>query len=650
MLVNYFEDDIDYSQPILWILVISPILGAFLQVYCNVIMAKDATRARAVLINSIYHKIFLLSPMAKESFSTGQIIILFSEDVNQLFQAYLNLHRTLGELLDVVACVYLMYYQVGLCASLAIIYAILAIVISKISLKQLINLRQKKLFFTELRCRLTNELLNGIRIIRLYGWENIYFKKIIDARQQEMEYLWWIGSIYNTIVVWLLTSGPLLQSVIIFSVCIYTGHTLTVAKAFSMLTLFSVLSSSLTFLSSGFHYLSQSLVASKRIIAFLRADELQLYIRYHDDDGNSAVDDHLWSGPISQENVGRSKYSTHTIAPTVMTNVAIVWNEVSLGWRQYGKVIGKLSSGEAHTKSIKSTNRKPSVYNTFHQSVIQDPKDEEVDEHSGLLASTIMDPHRKISVKNVSITICKGELIALIGPVGCGKTSLILSLLEDINLLSGSISMAKSLQNNLAYCEQSPWVVSGTIRDNILLCSTKPFSQVNLDRAVAASALYQDLKELESGLHTVVGERGKTLSGGQRARVSFARALYSNASLFVLDDILCAVDAHIALHMFQEGVVKMLKGCTRLMVTNQANVLPYCDKIIALDISGELTFLAHSQSMHCSFISQAAAILAMKNPLKMRSIVNRTHLQFLLKALRRINRMITQCLLMISRR
>jgi ABC-type multidrug transport system fused ATPase/permease subunit len=223
------------------------------------------------------------------------------------------------------------------------------------------------------------------------------------------------------------------------------------------------------------------------------------------------------------------------------------------------------------------------MYSTFDQG--EDLESEE---------SNLICPHRgsspKIILRNISVTIAMGELIAIVGPVGSGKSSLLASILEEMNLLSGSISVASSFKNSLAYCEQTPWVVSGTIRDNILLGSTKPFSRNDLNQAIFASGIGRDMREMKAGLHTLVGEKGKTLSGGQRARVSFARAIYSEAQLVLLDDILCAVDAHVAQHMFQEGVLKAMKGRTRLLITNQTNILPLCDKVVILNSAGEVSY------------------------------------------------------------
>ncbi len=161
-----------------------------------------------------------------------------------------------------------------------------------------------------------------------------------------------------------------------------------------------------------------------------------------------------------------------------------------------------------------------------------------------------------------------------------------------MTLVSGQVSLHTKFQGSIACCEQNPWVISGTIKDNITLGITteKPENSEALQLAIVASGLEQDLQELPQGLMTAVGEKGKTLSGGQRARVSFARAIYSNAQLVLLDDVFCAVDAHVARHIFFEGIVKALGGRTRLLVTNEMKVLPYCDKIISLSENGEVEY------------------------------------------------------------
>uniref|UniRef100_A0A673KPK5 ATP-binding cassette sub-family C member 5 n=1 Tax=Sinocyclocheilus rhinocerous TaxID=307959 RepID=A0A673KPK5_9TELE len=174
-----------------------------------------------------------------------------------------------------------------------------------------------------------------------------------------------------------------------------------------------------------------------------------------------------------------------------------------------------------------------------------------------------------------------GSLLGVCGNVGSGKTSLISSILEQMHLLSGSVSA----NGTLAYVSQQAWIFHGTVRDNILM--GEPFDQTRYARVIHACSLKPDLEILPYGDQTEIGERGINLSGGQKQRVSLARAVYSNRDIFLLDDPLSAVDAHVGKHIFEECIKKELKGKSVILITHQLQYLEFCDQVLLLD-NGEL--------------------------------------------------------------
>uniref|UniRef100_A0A8C1R931 ATP-binding cassette sub-family C member 5 n=1 Tax=Cyprinus carpio TaxID=7962 RepID=A0A8C1R931_CYPCA len=187
----------------------------------------------------------------------------------------------------------------------------------------------------------------------------------------------------------------------------------------------------------------------------------------------------------------------------------------------------------------------------------------------------------KPSLRNISFTLSKGSLLGVCGNVGSGKTSLISSILEQMHLLSGSVSA----NGTLAYVSQQAWIFHGTVKDNILM--GEPFDQTRYARVIYACSLKPDLAILPYGDQTEIGERGINLSGGQKQRVSLARAVYSNRDIFLLDDPLSAVDAHVGKHIFEECIKKELKGKSVILVTHQLQYLEFCDQVLLLD-NGEI--------------------------------------------------------------
>ena len=194
---------------------------------------------------------------------------------------------------------------------------------------------------------------------------------------------------------------------------------------------------------------------------------------------------------------------------------------------------------------------------------------------------------------NVDFLCKQSEFVAIIGSVGSGKSSLLNSILGEMKLSSGDIYVGS---NKVSYVAQNPFILNGTIRENIIFYSRAPFNRDKFRKVLHACALEEDLISLHDGDQALVGEKGITLSGGQKARISLARALYNGANLYLLDDPLSAVDTHVGEHLFHECIVKyMLTGGLEetnqnirkpsvILVTNAVHFLksPYVNKIYVM--------------------------------------------------------------------
>jgi ABC-type multidrug transport system fused ATPase/permease subunit len=180
----------------------------------------------------------------------------------------------------------------------------------------------------------------------------------------------------------------------------------------------------------------------------------------------------------------------------------------------------------------------------------------------------------------VNLSIKQGTFVGIVGPVGSGKSSLLAAILGEMNLISG-----ESLTNDssFSYANQSPWILADTFRNNILL--NRPFDEQRYRNTIYACCLDIDLSLVgSSGDLTVIGEKGVNLSGGQKARVSLARALYADADIYLLDDPLSAVDSKVATQIYKRciGADSLLKHKTRLLVTHQTQFLSETHQIIFL--------------------------------------------------------------------
>ncbi|XP_074563219.1 ABC transporter C family member 2-like [Curcuma longa] len=184
------------------------------------------------------------------------------------------------------------------------------------------------------------------------------------------------------------------------------------------------------------------------------------------------------------------------------------------------------------------------------------------------------------TLSNVNLDIPVGSLIAIVGSTGEGKTSLISAMLGELQPVAGS-DTSVTMRGTVAYVPQISWIFNATVRDNILFGS--PFQLSRYEKAIEVTALQHDLGLLPGGDLTEIGERGVNISGGQKQRVSMARAVYSDSDVYIFDDPLSALDAHVGRQVFDKCIKDQLRDKTRVLVTNQLHFLPNVDKIILVN-------------------------------------------------------------------
>ncbi|CAL8104322.1 unnamed protein product [Orchesella dallaii] len=182
----------------------------------------------------------------------------------------------------------------------------------------------------------------------------------------------------------------------------------------------------------------------------------------------------------------------------------------------------------------------------------------------------------KLTLSDVNLKTEGDKIIVIAGAVGSGKTSILHVLLGELPVADGKCE----IQGQISYASQEPWVFAGDVKQNILF--GRPFDEEKYKSVVKAAALEDDFKQLEFGDQTIVGERGVSLSGGQKARVNLARCLYQDADIYLLDDPLSAVDTRVSRHLFEKCIRKHLAGKLRILVTHQLQYLPQADHILVL--------------------------------------------------------------------
>ncbi|XP_063082695.1 ATP-binding cassette sub-family C member 6 [Cavia porcellus] len=194
----------------------------------------------------------------------------------------------------------------------------------------------------------------------------------------------------------------------------------------------------------------------------------------------------------------------------------------------------------------------------------------------------------------INLTVPQGCLLAIVGPVGAGKSSLLSALLGELSKLEGSVSM----QGSVAYVPQEAWVQNTSVVENV--CFQQELNLPWLETVLQACALGPDVESFPAGMHTPTGEQGMNLSGGQKQRLSLARAVYRKAAVYLLDDPLAALDAHVGQHVFHQviGPRGLLQGTTRILVTHALHVLPHVDQVMVLEDGGITEMGSYQELLH----------------------------------------------------
>ena len=207
----------------------------------------------------------------------------------------------------------------------------------------------------------------------------------------------------------------------------------------------------------------------------------------------------------------------------------------------------------------------------------------------------------------INCCISRRRLIGITGPVGCGKSSLFHSIIGEIPSHHGQIAH----QGRIAYVSQTPWLFSGTVRENILF--GREYISKAFQRAIEVCSMKEDLALLPKGDLTHIGERGVSLSGGQRARVNLARAVYSDADIYLLDDPLSSVDVKVSNEIFEKCIGEALSDRIRLLITHQPNYLQMADMVFLIGKDGSLSQGTFKELCESGQFSEISALISSEN-------------------------------------
>ncbi|KAG0204740.1 hypothetical protein BGX28_003401 [Mortierella sp. GBA30] len=492
-------------------------------------------RARAAVIAMIYRKSLKLSPQARQKSTVGEITNHMAVDAQKWLMASNFMPLILTVPFELAIGTYLLYRTLGwsLIAGL-VVFAIITPIQGKMA-GFMNDFEGEKLEKMDARLRLMTEILSNIKIVKLYGWEDAFREKVDAIRSQELHAQKLLTTI-NALLTIVFSSVTLLMALATFTLFATVGGPnmtpgkITSEVIFVSIALFGLLNKPLGLLS---HMISQTIavkVSCNRVQGFLLLEEI---------DG-STVQRYSRQPPSSPSKKGRRTEA-----------LAIDIEHGTFAWeKEADPVLAESSGKDVH------------------------PDDERQPLLSGSSSSPAT-PLRPV-LSDISLQIPEGNLTAIVGRIGQGKSSLLSAIMGEMYKKQGTVKV----YGDLAYVPQQAWIINATLKDNILF--GKEFNQELYDRIVYASGLRPDLEMLPAGDQTEIGEKGINLSGGQKQRVSLARAAYQDADVYLLDDPLSAVDAHVDQHLWQNliGPNGLLKHKTRVLVTHGIHHLEHVDQIV----------------------------------------------------------------------
>uniref|UniRef100_A0A667Z628 Multidrug resistance-associated protein 4 n=1 Tax=Myripristis murdjan TaxID=586833 RepID=A0A667Z628_9TELE len=443
-------------------------------------------KIRVAMCHMIYRKALGLSSEALGRTTTGQIVNLLSNDVNRFDEVTLNMHYLWVGPLQAVVIIFFLWYEIGPSCLAGVAVISLMMPMQTWFGKLFGILRSKTAVLTDSRIRIMNEVVSGIRIIKMYAWEKMFSALVTEVRRKEIREIMRTSYLRGLNMASFFASSKIIVFVT-FTVFVLLGNPISASRVFVTVSLYGTIKLTVTlFFALAIEKVSETVVSIRRIKNFLLLDE---------------IDRRGFALPEEENN--KNSLELH--------NLTCYWD-----------------------KSLDAP-----------------------------------------SLQNVSLTVKS--------PVG------LLELPRDKGVLR--------VKGQLIYASQQPWVFPGTIRSNILF--GKELNTQKYEKVLRACALKKDLGLLPDGDLMLIGDRGATLSGGQKARVNLARAVYQDADIYLLDDPLSAVDAEVGRHLFEQCICGLLKNKTRILVTHQLQYLKAADHIVVL-MEGHVMAQGTYDELRCS--------------------------------------------------
>ena len=590
------------------------LLIQFIHIFVNLqntlIQQKISLKIKYQLNSLIFQKILKISTSSfSQRTSQGKIVNFIQNDSYKISDLIKKCPGIIIYPGKIIAYIYLLFDFFGISFLFGLIAFIIMIIINIIIYKLYNEIEQQFLKAKDNRMKTTTETFENIKIIKLYNWESKFKDKILEKREREID----VGikgikvAVTNITLFWF---TPILVSIVTIGCYMWLHETFTISTMLVGLTIFTLIKEAIENLPDIITSIIDTMIAMKRIEKFLKEKEINNNIikNCYNEENAIEINNGYFTWGVKQKNNEKNNnnqedYEKNNDSDSDEDDKNEDKEEFDENWDYFildskrnnsflnigfndnnilnnNNLIGKINNNNEINTSLKNNNdiNTHNDDNDKNTDIITEPQNNSNNNYDFPIQIKIPKKAEFDCVlKNINFIVKKNEKVAIIGEVGSGKSSLLQALLNSLIILNPLDCDGIHINGKIGYVSQNNWILNQTIKNNILFFNN--FIQEKYDKIVELTELKYDLKTLEAGDNTEIGEKGINLSGGQKARISLARCLYDEPDIYLFDDILSALDADIGKKIMHNCILDYLKNKTCVMVTNALQYIEYFDRI-----------------------------------------------------------------------